>query len=310
MKIVFLNKHQESETRGVETFLVELASRLSSNNDIEIISKINYFKLLTKPFNLIVPTNGRGQVVLIRLISWLRGKKMLISGHSGIGLDDRLNLYAFPNTFVALSTKAKDWAKKTNPFVQVEKIPNGIDIKKFSKKGQKIEIGLPGPIILSVAALTEQKRLELAIGAVSKLKKGSLLIVGSGSEEEKLKSLAEKLIPGRFKIMAFPYKDMPKVYRSVDLFTYPSVPWESFGIVLLEAMASGLGVVVTNDPIRTEIVGNAGIMVDPTNTNEYTSALQTALDTNWGNKPRKQATKFDWNIIACKYEQLFKKLLK
>ncbi len=133
MKIVFLNKHQESETRGVETFLVELASRLSSNNDIEIISKINYFKLLTKPFNLIVPTNGRGQVVLIRLISWLRGKKMLISGHSGIGLADRLNLYAFPNAFVALSTKAKDWAKKTNPFVQFEKIPNGIDIKKFSK---------------------------------------------------------------------------------------------------------------------------------------------------------------------------------
>jgi len=75
-------------------------------------------------------------------------------------------------------------------------------------------------------------------------------------------------------------------------------------------MATGLPVVATNDPIRHEIVGDAGILVDPTNTEEYAEALQKALDTNWGNKPRKQAEKFSWDEIAEKYDNLFKELTK
>jgi glycosyltransferase involved in cell wall biosynthesis len=73
-------------------------------------------------------------------------------------------------------------------------------------------------------------------------------------------------------------------------------------------MACGLGVVVNNDPIRREIVGNAGFFVNPTNINKYSQALEKALKTDWGSKPRKQAEKFDWDKIAEKYNVLFKKL--
>jgi glycosyltransferase involved in cell wall biosynthesis len=103
---------------------------------------------------------------------------------------------------------------------------------------------------------------------------------------------------------------MPEVYRSADVFTLPSASSEAFGNVLVEAMATNLPVVATNDPIRHEIVGEAGILIDPENTEEYAAALQKALEINWGEKSRKQAEKFSWDKIALKYEELFLSLTK
>ena len=60
---------------------------------------------------------------------------------------------------------------------------------------------------------------------------------------------------------------------------------------MVEAMASGLPVVATDDPIRREIVGDAGLFVDPTDTNKFANTIEKALNTNWGEKPRKQAEK-------------------
>jgi glycosyltransferase involved in cell wall biosynthesis len=101
---------------------------------------------------------------------------------------------------------------------------------------------------------------------------------------------------------------MPQVYRCADVFTLVSKTTESFGNVFVEAMASGLPVIATNDPIRKEIVGDAGVLIDPTNTDEYVKALETALKTNWSDKPRIQAEKFSWDEIAKKYEELFKNI--
>ena len=98
---------------------------------------------------------------------------------------------------------------------------------------------------------------------------------------------------------------MPGVYRAADIFTYPTVPWESFGIVLVEAMATGLAVVANKDDIRREIVGRAGVLVDPTNVDAYAIALKNALRLKWGKRPINQAKKFDWDKIAAKYEKLF-----
>ncbi|HLD91975.1 MAG TPA: glycosyltransferase, partial [Patescibacteria group bacterium] len=87
-----------------------------------------------------------------------------------------------------------------------------------------------------------------------------------------------------------------------------SNPTESFGIVLVEAMATGLPVVATNDAIRKEIVGDAGLFVDPTNADEYAKILEKALNTNWGDKPRNQAEKFSWDKIAKSYEEILENL--
>jgi glycosyltransferase involved in cell wall biosynthesis len=311
MKIAFLNKYQNKVARGAETFVYELSRRLSKHHKVDIISKINYLDLLKCKYDLIIPTNGRIQVIVTRIISWLSGSKMVVSGQSGIGWDDKVNILSFPDTFIALTDKAEKWAKRFNPLVRIEKISNGVDLKKFKPLGELYEVNLKKPIILAVGAFTDQKRLEFAIAAVAKLKDVSLLLVGGGGNlKDQLEVHGKKLLGDRFQLLSVPFDEMPKVYRTADVFTLPSESSESFGNVLIEAMATGLPVVATNDSIREEIVGEAGILVDPKNVDKYAEALQKALNTNWGEKPRKQAEKFSWDKIAEKYEKLFETLKK
>jgi glycosyltransferase involved in cell wall biosynthesis len=307
-KIAFLNKYQGKVNRGAETFVKEVSQRLSDKYKVDIYSDINYLDLLKKKYDLIIPTNGRFQAVLTRLITWLTGGKMIMSGQSGMGWDDRVNLYSLPNYFIPISSQALEWARKVNPFVKSKYIPNGVDAKKFKPEGEKINPDLKKPIVLCVGALTKAKRIDLVINAVSKIKEVSLLIAGKGKEEERLKALGTKLMGDRFKIMSFPYEKMSEVYRAADLFTLVSDPFHSFENVLVEAMATNLPVVANNDPIRREIVGGGGLLVNPNNEEEYTKTLKEVLKTNFGNKPRKQAEKFDWDKIAGEYKNLIEKL--
>ena len=306
MKVAFLNKYQGKVARGAETFVNELAVRLSKRHEVDVFSKVNYLKLLSGKYDIIVPVNGRLQVFLARAVSWLGGAKMVVSGQSGAGLDDRINLYALPDRFVALSEYQKVWARKVNPLVKVAKIPNGVDLSRFSPKkdGGK-------NLVLSVGAFTKEKRHDLTIRAVSKLEDVKLLIVGGGGDrKEQLEKMGIDLLGGeRFEVRSVAHEKMPGIYGEASLLAFPSVSWESFGIVLVEAMASGLPVVATDDPIRREIVGDAGILVDPKDTDEYSKAIKKALETDWKDKPRKQAEKFDWEAIAKKYEELFEGLV-
>lgn len=101
---------------------------------------------------------------------------------------------------------------------------------------------------------------------------------------------------------------MPKVYRACDVFSLASEPYYSFEIVLTEAMATGLPVVANRDDIRREIVGDSGVLVNPTNIKAYSLALETAMKLKWGKKPIRQAKKFDWDIVTEKYEKIFANL--
>jgi glycosyltransferase involved in cell wall biosynthesis len=263
---------------------------------------------LPSDVDIVFPTNGQWQSILCKVWTAKNHKKLIISGQSGPGLDDRLNLFTFPDAFVALSTYQQKWAKVANPFVSIKKIPNGVNLYDFKPLKISKDLLLERPIIMAAAALVPWKRLDLAIKAVAGLDKGSLLIVGKGELQAELEQLGNQLLPNRFKILNFPHNKMPEIYQSADLLTFPTVPWESFGIVLIEGMASGLPVVATDDPIRREIVGPAGIFVDPQNTTAYTKALSDALHTEWGTIPVKQAQHYSWDQIALQYNKLFKQL--
>lgn len=308
MKIAFLNIYQGKVERGAETFVSEVSKRLLSKNfKVDVISDINYIKLLKDRYDIVIPTNGRLQVFLVRLLTWIKRTKMIVSGQSGPGADDKWNLLCLPDIFVALTKYQENWTKNFNPLIKTAIIPNGVDLIKFNPQTKPLEIHLPHPIIISVGALEKGKRLDLLIKAVSKTQ-ASLLLVGRGSLEKEFINLGNSLIPKRLKIMSLPHHEMPKVYTACDLFSYPTVPWESFGIAMLEAMASGLPVVAMDDPIRREIVGNAGLFVDPTDTNKYAQTLEEALKIRCGTKPRKQAEKFNWDDITEKYKKLFLEL--
>ena len=336
MKIAFLNKYQNKVNRGAETYVKELAKRLEKNHDVTILSSRealpgrwpllwrffltpydlrilkfalkNAGKIYKNRYDAVIPLNSGWEALITRIVTKLYGGKMIISGQSGKGWDERVNLWSFPDCFIALSSQAKLWAKKVNPFVKVEYIPNGVDLTEFRPFGKTPHIALKKPIVLCVGALTPTKRIDLAIKAVAKLNGVSLLVAGDGALKEEIKRMGEELLGDRFYLITVTHDKMPDLYRIADVFTIPSESYYSFEIVITEAMSTNLPVVVNDDPIRREIVGDAGIFVDPENVDDYANAIKKALDAKWGNKPRLQADKFSWNSIAQRYETLLSKL--
>lgn len=287
-KVTILSQFHGQVYRGAEIFAQELSTRLKA----DIYPNSTYLKPGTQ---VVISTNGRTDVFKAKAWCLAHGAKLIVSGQSGPGLDDHLNLYAFPDLFVALTNYQAAWAQKTNPFVKIVTIPNGVDLKKFNPEALPVKVNLRKPIILTIGARYPSKKGEIS-------KRQELLIIAAK------KITCSVLCVGRGWPLALKHDDMPGIYTACDLFSYPTSPEESFGIVLLEAMASGLPVVAADDPIRREIVGDAGLFVDPTDTKAYTAALQKALSIKWGDKPRSQAAKFSWDTIAQKYDQLVSSL--
>ena len=110
-------------------------------------------------------------------------------------------------------------------------------------------------------------------------------------------------------------EDLPAFYSGADLFVYPSLG-EGFGIPPLEAMACGTPVVTSNTTSLPEVVGDAGIMIDPQSIEELSTAmLKVVSDSNLSNELKsagvEQAKKFSWHksaeiVLKC-YEQIYEK---
>lgn len=302
LKIAFLSKFQGKISRGVETYVEELSKRLAKNHDIKILEDIDNGK-----YDVVIPTNGRLQALRAGIGRIFKGYKTIIPGQAGIGRDDIWNIaVTIPDVYVALTDFEKEWAKKWTWKTKIVKIPNGVDLTKFypAKRPAKSK-----PTVLSVGALTWYKHHERTINAMQDVD-GVLLIVGEGDKEQELLRLGEEKIPGRLKIISAKYSEMPKIYRNADLFVLPSWIRESFGIVYLEAMASGCPVVAPDDSPRREIVGSAGIFTDVENPQKYAVAINEALNKNWRDLPRNQAEKFSWDFVAAEYEKLFEEIVK
>lgn len=315
LKIAFLCRDIGRVHRGVETYVLELSKRLAQKYLVEVLDgkdAYSFSKIVSGKFDLVIATNGRTQALKASLGRLAFGYKTLISGQSGIGRDDIWNItVTCPNIYVALTDLEFKWAKKWAWNTKVVKIPNGVDLKKFSPQGVKAKINLPHPIILSVGALEWYKHHDRTIKALAKLKQGSLLIVGSGKEKKELAKLGKKYLGGgRFQILAASFEKMPQYYRAADLFVLPSWEHEAFGIVYLEAMASGCPIVAPNDPLRQEIVGEVGILADTKDPQKYAAAISQAMGTDWKDLPAKQAANFSWDKIADQYDKLIKEMMK
>lgn len=266
-------------------------------------------KIIKGKYQVLIPVNGGWQTVIVRLITKITGSKMIISGHAGVGADDAWNIFFRPDTFVALTTSQLDWAKKITPELQLEHIPNGVDLAKFNPNVKPKKINLKKPIVICVSALVPYKRIDLTIKAVARTKNLSLLVLGDGQLAGNLDSLGKRLLASRYLRLNPPYVDMPSYYNAADVFTLVSQT-EAFGISYIEAMACDLPVVTTNDSSRAEIIGDAGILTSPVNIQQYSKDLLIAVRTNYRNIPYNQALKFSWNKVVREYSKVIKQLLK
>jgi glycosyltransferase involved in cell wall biosynthesis len=275
------------------------------------------FRLLTRPVDLIFPHNDYAGLAIASCVRAIKKTPILFTEHNslmGKGDDGSVeengkclqrNLKFRPNHLVVFNEVTAEFARTFKPTQSISVIPNGVNLEQFTPLGKQLEINLPKPIVLCVASLNRknQKRVELAIQAVSRLNEVSLLVCGDGPDRAYFQSLGNQLLGERFAIRTLPFAQMPEVYRSADAFTLPSIH-EPFGLVYLEAMASGLPVVATDDEMRQYIVGDGGILCDVTNIDIYAAAIQEALSGDWGVRARQNASRFSWDTVALRYRDV------
>ncbi|MEY2832208.1 MAG: hypothetical protein RLZZ574_1466 [Cyanobacteriota bacterium] len=298
--------------------LAPLFSRLATNPDMLLEHLSNFLPcawyLTRKPADLIFPCNDYGGLAMAALVRKLRGTPILFTEHSGAisgGKALARNLIFQPDMLVLYSEAIANLARKLKPQQPIGVVPNGVNLARFTEKGDSIDFGLSNPIVLCVASLKRNKfkRIELAIEAMAKMSHGSLLIAGDGVDRDYYQALGEKLLGAeRFAIRSFTHEQMPAVYRSADVFTLPSKD-EPFGIAYIEAMACGLPVVAPDDEMRRHIVRDGGILCDVTNSDIYSQAIAEAVNQDWGNKPRQNSLRFSWDEIAIRYRDLILKTI-
>jgi len=179
--------------------------------------------------------------------------------------------------------------------------------KEVEKIHQKYDINYP--FILYVGRLAFHKNIPTLLKAFYKLKKYNLphklIIIGKKDWKYKdIFDLVDRLNLHKDVIFLgyVPNEDLPALYNAADLFVYPSL-YEGFGLPPLEAMACGTPVVTSNTSSLPEVVGDAGIMVEPYDVDGFAKAMYEIL-TNDGlreelrKKGLKRAKLFNWRKTA------------
>ncbi|HCS78600.1 TPA: hypothetical protein DIV55_02550 [Patescibacteria group bacterium] len=259
-------------------------------------------------YDVVIPTNGGWQVVICRLACWILGKQLIVQGNAGIGRDDRWQMLWQPNRFIAISPAGFEWAKHYYSPAKISFIPYGVDVAAISR-AKVHAVDLKKPIALCVAAFLPYKRLELLIYAMKEVPEASLLLIGHGPLEQKLRDLGAQLLPGRFMLVTnVSHEQLLGYYKCARVFSLPSKESEAFGIVYIEALAANLPIVATNDENRRYLVNGAGILVNPEIISDYSDALKKVLYTDFDNQPRIQAAKFSWSEIVKQYTLVLNEL--
>lgn len=164
-----------------------------------------------------------------------------------------------------------------------------------------------GPFILSVGTVQPRKNYARLIEAFRRLNLPDLRLViagGKGWLDDPLYAQVEALgLQERVRFIGFVAdEDLPALYSAASVFAYPSL-YEGFGLPPLEAMACGVPVVASNAASLPEVVGEAGLLVDPYDVDALAEALARALcDEALRHaliaKGHEQARRFSWAAAA------------
>lgn len=199
-------------------------------------------------------------------------------------------------------------------------IPNGIDLSKYKvKRSAKREAA---HTLLFIGRLERRKGVQYLLRAYARLAQESqdikLIIVGDGPERERLELMAEDLKLPNVSFLGFVSEDLKlELLQTADLFCSPAVFGESFGIVLLEAMATDTVCVVGNNSGYADLMQGMGALsvVNPHDTEEFARRLhlllhETALRQVWQQWARDYVKQFNYPMIVERYEEFYREALQ
>ena len=191
-------------------------------------------------------------------------------------------------------------------------IPNGVDVKQFAEAAPIADLAEQSrPLLLFVGRLEPRKGLDVLIRAWLRLRarrpEVRLCVMGEGAERDRCQQMIPpSLRPEVMFVGAVAEAEKARYHASADVFVAPNVGGESFGIILLEAMAAGLPVVASDIPGFRSVMsdGLQGRLVPPGDA----PALATSLDALLANEKlrramaaegRRSAAEYDWAVVTA-----------
>jgi glycosyltransferase involved in cell wall biosynthesis len=184
----------------------------------------------------------------------------------------------------------------------------------------RIRNRLPERFILHLGTLEPRKNLETLLRAYAVLPQrpqvNLVMAGGIGWQTESIFSLIEALelksdviLPGYIR-----GSDLPLWYNAAEILVYPSV-YEGFGLPILEAMACGLPVIASNSSSLPEAVGDAGMLVPPSEVEAWTQTISKMLDgsedlASYKGLGQNQASQFTWESTAHKVVSSYHKAME
>ncbi|MEN3046701.1 MAG: glycosyltransferase family 4 protein [Candidatus Hydrothermales bacterium] len=217
---------------------------------------------------------------------------------------------------ICVSRKALREIRKYFPFGKYVIIPNGVDTKKFSPQGERIK--KKGDVVLYVGRFEPRKGPFIFLNAALLLRKRGykeveFWMVGTGPLFELAKKFSEE---NNLNVRFFGYVEperLPVIYRSADIYVSPAIGGETFGIVLIEAMASGLAVICSDIEGYNEVVKNEqnGLLFKNKDERELTEKIELLINDKIKRERLKErallfSKNFDWGKIAENVEKVYK----
>ncbi|CCF83155.1 Glycosyltransferase [Nitrolancea hollandica Lb] len=210
------------------------------------------------------------------------------------------------------------------PASKIRVIPNGVSpaftpVPPTAVAGVLRRYAVPQSYILTVGALQARKNLETLFAAYRVLRCKGLphRLVVTGRKAWKAAGIFTSLqqLGLEEDVILTGYvadEDLPALYSGAAAFAFPSL-YEGFGLPPLEAMACGTPVVTSNRSSLPEVVGTAGLTVEPSDVRGFASALErlltdAALHEACRERGLARASRFTWDAAAAEYLDLYRSL--
>jgi phosphatidylinositol alpha-mannosyltransferase len=200
-------------------------------------------------------------------------------------------------------------------------VPNGVDIERFAPAATPYRAPDGVPTILSLGRLDPRKGIEHLIDAMplvaAQIGRVRLLVAGDGPRARDLRARAAARAPGLVEFLgSVPAAAVPALYTAADCLCAPAVRNESFGIVLLESMASARPVVASDIDGYRQVVapGETGLLVPPADPPALARALAAvlgdpALSAAMGDAGRRRALRFAWDQVTAELVTIYREAM-
>lgn len=204
-------------------------------------------------------------------------------------------------------------------------IPNGIDFPRFNTRLPQLpELCDERPTVLFVGRLEKRKGLRYLLRAwphvLARVPEARLVVVGRGRPLEGYKRFAARQGWSPEDVVFAGYvsgEDLPRYYQACDVFCAPNTGQESFGIVLLEAMAAGAPIVASDIPGYRDVVtsGVEGVLVERQNPGALADAIcrlltSPELRAHMRRAGQRKAQRFDWPRVATEVFSYYQEVLE